>query len=245
MSVTETSARAAAVPLPRTLDEWIAPDCGGLNFYDIDTSLQQLLQLYLDPAVRSHMTPHFHRLGELAGGHLDELARLSDKHEPVLHVRNPRGVDEDWIEFHPAYREMERIGFGEFGIHCMSRRGGVLGWPEVVPPIVKYTFQYIFTQAEFGLMCPISVTDTSTMLIERYADEETKARLLPGMLSQDMKTILKSAQFMTEKSGGSDVGNIELEARFEDGQWRLYGEKWFCSCADGDVALLLARPQDA
>ena len=50
---------------------------------------------------------------------------------------------------------------------------------------------------------------------------------------------------MTEKSGGSDVGNIELEARHEDGQWRLYGEKWFCSCADGDVALLLARPQGA
>ena len=25
----------------------------------------------------------------------------------------------------------------------------------------------------------------------------------------------------------------------------LYGEKWFCSCADGDVALLLARPQGA
>ena len=245
MSVTETGAAATAVPLPGSLNEWIAPDCSGQNFYEIDTSLQQLLELYLEPAVLDHMTPHFERLGELAGGHLDELARLSDKHEPVLHVRSPRGVDEDWIEFHPAYREMERIGFGEFGIHCMSRRGGVLGWPEAVPPIVKYTFQYLFTQAEFGLMCPISVTDTSAMLIGRYADEETKERFLPGMLSQDMNTILKSAQFMTEKTGGSDVGNIELEARYEDGEWRLYGEKWFCSCADGDVALLLARPQDA
>ncbi|MFP6772584.1 MAG: acyl-CoA dehydrogenase family protein [Alphaproteobacteria bacterium] len=100
-------------------------------------------------------------------------------------------------------------------------------------------------QSEFGLMCPISVTDTSALLIERYASAETKQRFLPGMYSQDMSKILKSAQFMTEKTGGSDVSNIELEARLEDGEWRLYGEKWFCSCADGDVALLLARPKGA
>jgi hypothetical protein len=50
---------------------------------------------------------------------------------------------------------------------------------------------------------------------------------------------------MTEKSGGSDVSGIELSAREEEGAWRLYGEKWFCSCADADVALLLARPEGA
>ncbi|MGI9425032.1 MAG: acyl-CoA dehydrogenase family protein, partial [Hyphomicrobiaceae bacterium] len=230
---------------PKLLDDWIAGDCAGANFYDLDHSLRSLLELYMEPTVREHMAPHYSRLGEIAGSRLDELARLSDQHPPVLHVRSPRGRDEDWIEFHPSYREMEQIGFGEFGIHCMSRRPGVLGWPEKVPPIVKYTFQYIFTQSEFGLMCPISVTDTSSLLIERYGDEATKARFLPGMWSQDMNAILKSAQFMTEKTGGSDVGNIELEARLEDGQWRLYGEKWFCSCADGDIALLLARPDGA
>jgi len=191
------------------------------------------------------MAPQFAKLGEISGGRLDDLARQSDQNPPVLHVRSPRGADEDWIEFHPAYREMEQIGFGDFGLHCMSRRAGVLGWPDKVQPIVKYTFQYLFAQSEFGLLCPISATDTSAMLIERYGDEATKQRLLPGMWSQDMGKILKGAQFMTEKTGGSDVGNIELEARLEDGQWRLYGEKWFCSCADGDVALLLARPEGA
>ncbi len=236
-------AEAIDIELPKTLDEWIARDCAGENFFEIDQSLQSLLQLYMGTELREHMTPQYRRLGEIAGGRLDELARLSDAHEPVLHVRSPRGLDEDWIEFHPVYREMEQIGFGDFGIHCMSRKAGVHGWPDKVPPIAKYTFQYIFTQSEFGLMCPISATDTSAMLIERYADEATKARLLPGMWEQDMSKILKGAQFMTEKTGGSDVGNIELEARWEDGEWRLYGEKWFCSCADGDVALLLARPE--
>lgn len=228
------------------LEDWIAPDCHGQNFFDIDRSLQGLLELRMDAAVRAHMAPHYRRLGEISGNRLDELSRMADRHDPQLHARDAFGRDEDWIEFHPAYREMEALGYGEFGIHCMSRKAGVLGWPEKVPPLVKYTFQYLFTQSEFALMCPISATDTSAMLIERYGDEETKQRFLPRMWSQDMSTIFKGAQFMTEKTGGSDVGNIELEARKgEDGQWRLYGEKWFCSCADGDVALLLARPEGA
>ncbi len=232
-----------------TGSDWLAPDCRGLNFYDIDRSLQGLLELYMADDLRQHMTPHFRRLGEIAGGRLDELARLADRHDPVLHQRNHLGQDADWVEFHPAYREMERIGYGEFGIHCMSHKPGVLGWAEKVPPIAKYVFQYLFTQSEFGLMCPISVTDTSAILIERYGDDALKAKFLPRMASQDMGEILKSAQFMTEKAGGSDVANLELEARLEDGpdgkNWRLYGEKWFCSCADGDVALLLARPHGA
>ncbi|MEQ9640909.1 MAG: acyl-CoA dehydrogenase family protein [Alphaproteobacteria bacterium] len=232
------------VALPKALNDWVAPDCVGENFYDLDASLRSLLPLYMDGDLLAHLRPHYDRLGAIAGDRLDELSRLADRHEPILHARNRRGEDSDWVEFHPAYREMERIGFGEFGIHCMSRTPGVLGWPERVPPIAKYVFQYIFTQSEFGLMCPISVTDTSAMLIERYGDDATKQRFLPGMHSQDMDKVLMSAQFMTEKTGGSDVSNIMLEARHEDGEWRLYGEKWFCSCADGDVALLLARCAD-
>ena len=140
---------------------------------------------------------------------------------------------------------MEGIGYGEFGIHSMSRRAGAFGRNAPIAPVAKYVFQYVFAQAEFGLLCPISVTETAALLIERYGDAALKERLLPRMLSQDMGVLMKGAQFMTEKSGGSDVSGIELTARLEDRQWRLYGDKWFCSCADADIALLLARPEGA
>src|SRR5271167_875249 len=65
------------------------------------------------------------------------------------------------------------------------------------------------------------------------------------MLSADLTTMWKGTQFMTEKAGGSDVGALETIARAENGTWRLYGDKWFCSHADADVALLLARPEGA
>jgi len=230
---------------PKAGSDLIAPDCRGLNFWSIDRSIRDLLSLHLDPAALAHFTPHLQRLGGIAGGRLDELALQSDKRTPILHFRDRFGRDDDWVEYHPAYREMERIGFGEFGIHAMSRRGGVLDWPTAVPPLVKYAFQYLFVQSEFALMCPLSVTDTSVVLIEKYADEAVKRRYVERMLTQDMDRLLKGAQFMTEKAGGSDVSGNALTARKVGDHWELHGDKWFCSCADHDVVLLLARCQGA
>ena len=229
---------------PKDLSDWVAPDCHGMNFYQIDRGLQDLLTIYLPDDLRKHLTPHFERLGALAGNEIDDWARLADKRDPILHYRTPRGKLEDWIEFHPAYRSMEEVAFGEFGFACMVHKP-VLGWDKPMPHTAKYVFQYLFGQSEFGQLCPISATETSATMISLYGSEDVKARFLPGLLSQNTKTMLKGAQFMTERTGGSDVSNVELEARWEDGEWRLYGEKWFCSCADGDVALLLARPEGA
>src|SRR6202789_767236 len=186
----------------------VAPDCRGMNFYRIDRGLRDLLDLHMEPRLRAAMEPHLDRLGQLAGGRLDELARIADRHPPVLHARDRFGRDEDWIEYHPAYREMEAIAFGDFQFHAMSHRAGVLGMDRKLPTVAKYAFQYLFVQGEFGLMCPISVTDTSIHLIRTFASPELKNYLLPRMLSPDMSTLWKGTQFMTEKAGGSDVGAI-------------------------------------
>jgi alkylation response protein AidB-like acyl-CoA dehydrogenase len=223
----------------------IAPDCTGLNFYALDRGLRDLLPLYLSGNDFAKLEPHFDRLGALAGGRLDELARMADKHPPVLNPRDRFGRDEDWIDYHGAYHEMEDIAFGDFQFHAMSHRAGALGMEAPLPAVAKYALQYLFVQAEFGLMCPISVTDTSTHLIRKFADKALQDYLLPKMLSGDVATMWKGTQFMTERAGGSDVGAIETVARCEDGEWRLTGDKWFCSHADADVALLLARPKGA
>jgi acyl-CoA dehydrogenase len=250
--MTQTNLKiAASQGKPRTGSDHVAPDCRGMNFYRADRSLQDLLPLYMPQKLRAHLEPHFDRLGELAGGRLDELASIADKNGPVLHARDRFGRDEDWIEYHPAYREMEQIAFGDFGMHAMTHRGGVLGWPDPIPPIGKYLITYLFVQGEFGLMCPISVSDTSNFVIKRYGSEAVKNYLLPKLLSQDMATMWKGTQFMTEKAGGSDVGAVETIARplgkSADGieRWSITGDKWFCSHADADVAVMLARPEGA
>jgi acyl-CoA dehydrogenase len=223
----------------------LAPDTSGMNFYRADPALKDLLRIHLSDALFRHIEPHLDRLGELAGGPLDECARLADRHGPVLHQRDRFGRDVQWIEYHPAYRELERAAFGEFGIHAMSIRKGILGWPGKYPVVAKHAFTFLFNQAEFGLGCPINVTDGCAKLLSSFGSEELKARYLDGLTQTDMSKLTQGGQFMTEKEGGSDVGRLTTSAVQEGGHWRLFGEKWFCSNADAEVVMLLARPQGA
>jgi alkylation response protein AidB-like acyl-CoA dehydrogenase len=223
----------------------LAPTCRGLNYYSIDQSVQDLLPLYMEAPLLAHLKPHLAELGELAGGKLYDLSNQAERHQPILHPRDGYGRDEEWVEYHPAYREMERIAFGQFGMHAMCNRGGVLGWPSAMPPIAKYVFHYLFAQAEFGLLCPVNLTDSSSELVRRFGTDELRERYLPRMWDQDPATHFKCAQFMTEKAGGSDVGAAELTAVRDGEHWKLYGEKWFCSNVDAELAVLLARPEGA
>jgi len=223
----------------------LAPDTSGMNFYHADPSLSDLLRIHLPEALFHHIEPHLERLGRLAGGHLDECARLADRHVPVLHQRDRFGRDVQWIEYHPAYRELERAAFGEFGIHAMSIRKGILGWGDKYPVAAKHAFTFLFNQAEFGLGCPINVTDGCAKLLANFGSEALKAKYLDGLTQTDMNKLTQGGQFMTEKEGGSDVGTLTTTAVEEGDHWRLYGEKWFCSNADAKVVMLLARPEGA
>ncbi|MGY4299810.1 acyl-CoA dehydrogenase [Bradyrhizobium sp. i1.4.4] len=223
----------------------LAPTCRGLNYYSADKSVQDLLPLYMEGTLLAHLKPHLAELGELAGGRLHDLSDQAERHQPVLQPRDGYGRDEEWVEYHPAYREMESIAFGKFGMHAMCHKGGVLDWPSPMPPIAKYVFHYLFAQAEFGLLCPVNLTDSSSELVRRFGTEELRERYLDRMWSQDPATLFKCAQFMTEKTGGSDVGAGELLAVRDGANWKLWGEKWFCSNVDAELAVLLARPEGA
>jgi acyl-CoA dehydrogenase len=234
------------IPLPQgELAGLVAPDCHGQNFFEIDRSLQDLLTLYLPEDLRVHLWPKLQEFGALVGGEIDTLSRTADRHVPVLHHRDPRGRFEDWIEFHPAYKRMEQITFCDFAMAGMTGKPGVFGWPEPMPHTVKFLFQYLLGQSEFGQLCPISMTETTAAMIKKFGDKALKERFYDRLISQDPETRMAGGQFMTERHGGSDVSRLAVEARNENGTWRLYGEKWFCSAADADVVLVLGRPQGA
>ncbi len=232
----------AAVDTSRGAD-WVAPDCAGMNFYASDRALNRGMALYLPERLRAVIEPHLHELGRLSGTRLDQLARTADRHRPILHPRDAAGRDLDWIEYHPAYREMEQLAYGRFSIHRMSHVGGVFGWPDAMPPLVKYIFQYVFVQGEFGLMCPVSMADTGITLLRNTTSRDVADRYLPRMLSDDPEQLWRCAQFLTEQGAGSDVGNIAVRAEPAGDHWLIYGDKWFCSNADADVILLLARSE--
>ncbi len=223
----------------------LLPDAHGLNLFAADPGYRGLLSLYLEPRLLAHLLPHFERLGALAGGPLDSFALTADKNPPVLHHRKRTGELAQWIEKHPAYRSLEETAFSDYGLAAMSHRGGVLGWTEKMPPAVKYALTYVYVQAEFGVCCPLSMTDAAARTLSKFADPALVARYLPGLTSQDFDTLTQGSMFMTEQGAGSDVGATLTRAVPAGKNWLLYGDKWFCSNADAGVALVLARPEGA
>ncbi|WP_213774397.1 acyl-CoA dehydrogenase family protein [Bradyrhizobium sp. dw_78] len=219
------------------------PDSRGTNLYRGDRDAAPLLKHYLPDDLFGHLDPIFDRLGALAGDRLDRLATIADKNPPTLSVRLRTGEDRDTVEKHPAYQEMERLAFGEFGLSAVSHRAA-LGWHEAMPPAAKYAIAFLFTQAEFGLMCPVSMTDSLARTLKRYGEKSLVDRYYDKLTTTELDQLLQGAMFMTEQGAGSDISATETRADLrEDGTWSLTGDKWFCSNVDADLAMVLARSE--
>lgn len=223
----------------------IAPDTRGQNFYLQDRTLRDLAKLYLPHSLYEQLQESLTDLGFRVANDLDEHAMLANQHKPKLHHRDKFGRDQQWVEYHPSYRALEKAAFGDFGIHAMSHRATISGCNQALPVTAKHIYTCLFNQAEFGLGCPINVTDSAAHLLLQFGSDELKNRYLPRLLSQDMEELWQGAQFITEQEGGSDVGLATTQARSENGHWRLTGDKWFCSNVDAQVAMILARPEGA
>lgn len=213
------------------------------NLYDVDLNLQFEVRHRVEPKDRRRAELWLRELGRVAGDELDRLAAQAEAHPPRLIQFDREGNRIDRVEYHPAYRAMEEIAFARFAFAAMSHRPGLLGWPTPVPHVIKYLLSYIFVQSEFGIFCPVSMTDSAARVLRMYGSEQLKRRYLPRLTSTDLRSLWQAAMFMTERQGGSDVGATTSTARRDGGEWRLYGEKWFCSNVDAEVILTLARPE--
>ncbi|MGV8481819.1 acyl-CoA dehydrogenase family protein, partial [Pseudomonas aeruginosa] len=144
-----------------------------------------------------------------------------------------RGEDLQSIRKHPDYVALEQVAYAELGLASMSHR------PDGPPPLVKYALTHLFVQAEFGLCCPVSMTDSLTRTLRRFGAPELVERYLPSLASRDFDELFQGAMFMTEQAAGSDVARTRTVAREQGGEWKLYGDKWFCSNPDADLAMVL------
>ena len=195
------------------------PTTRGLNFYLADRNLQWLCRTLMPREVFERAEPHLVAMGEAAGGVVDALAVEADRNPPLLRPYDERGRRVDEVVRHPSYREIERIAFSRFGLAAMSHRAGVLGWPGRAPHLLKYTLAYLFSQSAFGLLCPVNVTDSTSRMLRLYGSEELRARYLPRLTSTDFEELWQGTQWMTERTGGSDVGASTTVARQGSG-WR-------------------------
>lgn len=210
-----------------------------MNFADLDPALRPLLDRYLSPDDRARIEPVIAELGGLAAGELDRLAAAAETNPPALRTHSPAGDRIDEVDFHPAYERLVEAGFCRFGLAALSHRG-VLGWSEPAPHVVKYALTYLFSQAEYGLGCPINMTDSAARVLAMF-DPDTFRPEIEALTSTDPDTHATGAMFMTEIDGGTDLAQTATVATDHGDHWTLAGRKWFCSNVTADVILTLAR----
>jgi alkylation response protein AidB-like acyl-CoA dehydrogenase len=110
--------------------------------------------------------------------------------------------------------------------------------------VQQFAKAYLYHAASAFYSCPLAMTDGVATALRDAANVKLRERVLPHLLSRDPAMFWISGQWMTENTGGSDVGDSETAARRgADGTWRLHGRKWFTSAINAEFALALARPE--
>jgi putative acyl-CoA dehydrogenase len=187
-----------------------------------------------------------HDLGRLAGSaEAIGWGFAANANPPVLRTHDRFGHRIDEVEYHPAYHELMRIAV-ERGLHAGPWRD-----PRPGAHVARAAAFYVWTQAEAGHGCPISMTYSVVPALR--ADPDLAAEWEPRLVSDIYDPVSRPAaqkagalagMAMTEKQGGSDVRANTTTATPVDrssAEYVLTGHKWFCSAPMGDLFLMLAQ----
>src|SRR5690348_8212120 len=210
------------------------------NQYDDDAVLRSYLRWRLPAPVLADIEPDLRRLGQRA---VTDILVLGEEAEgsPPRHVPyDAWGKRVDRIETSDAWQQLDHISAAE-GIVAVAyeRAHGIHS------RIDQFARLYLFAPSSALYSCPLAMTDGAARFLEVYGDESARP-VFAHLTSRDPRQFWTSGQWMTERSGGSDVASTSTIAKCESGDaYRLYGLKWFTSATTSQVAMTLARIEGA
>ncbi|MGH3562525.1 MAG: acyl-CoA dehydrogenase family protein, partial [Mycobacterium sp.] len=217
------------------------PGAVGLNWYTTDPTLQLTMAYYLRPAELAFAEPHLTRMGELMGGPVARWAEETDRNPPRLERYDRWGHDISRVVMPTSFTESKRAVLdAQQALRDDARRAGMN------PSLVLFASNYLLNQADIGLGCALGTGGGMVKpLVEAYAPADVREYVLGKFASGEWEG--ETAQLLTERAGGSDLGALETTAtRHGDGcTWLLNGFKWFVSNCDGKVFVVLAKPEGA
>ncbi len=233
-----------------------APQLG--DQYQGDRVLRSYLLRVLPADVLRNVEPELASMGKLAGGELYQ-AQLADRlNEPRHTPWDAWGKRIDHIAVSPLWQRAEQLA-AQSGLVAAAYEKTHGRFSRVQ----QFALVYLFTSSTDVYSCPLAMTDGAAKVLSVSDNVALAERALPRLTSRDTVNFWTSGQWMTESTGGSDVGISETIAIQADtsngavarqeseqsaagttvGGWRLYGRKWFTSAVTSQMALTLARPQ--
>ena len=206
-----------------------------------DRLLRETLEFHIGHDLFEAAEPALAEMGARAtAAETLELARRAEQEPPIHTPYSAWGKRIDEIRVSDAY-----LALGKWGVEA-----GVSALPYEETQYgdlarVVWAAQHVMWNPSSALYsCPIAMTDAAARTLLLHGGPE-ELPIVEKLTTRDYANAWTSGQWMTETAGGSDVGRTGTIARLEDGQWRLFGMKWFTSSTTSEMALTLARPEGA
>jgi len=191
--------------------------------------------------VLREIEPSLIEMGRLASSELYQM-QLDDRlNEPTLTQWDAWGNRIDRIEVTPLWLKAERIA-AEHGVIATAyeQKHGSLS------RVHQCALAYLFTPSTDIYSCPLAMTDGAARTLISSGNQLLIDRAVPRLITREPSKFWTAGQWMTELTGGSDVGLSETVARQDKTQpdkFYLFGRKWFTSAVSAQIALTLARPE--
>ena len=202
-----------------------------------DWLVRSFVRHRLPPDVRE-IEPELAELGALAAGPLWNFQCADRANEPRLTRFDAWGRRIDLIEPSPLWREAERLAV-RYGLTAHPQERAYGSWSR----LHQFLLVHLFHPVTDVYTCPLAMTDGAARTLLASGNQRLIERAVPHLTSRKPEHFWTSGQWMTEATGGSDVGLSLTRAELREGTWRLYGKKWFTSAATSQMALTLARPE--
>lgn len=210
------------------------------NTFESDPLLKSHLQKLIPSQDYKKVEPHLKECGELAVTKWLELSRAAESHPPRHVAFDPWGKRIDKIESSQAWYDLE----AEAAKHGLIAEGYERNYGEY-SRVYQMALLYLFHSSSAFVSCPLAMTDGAARALELFGSAEQKNKAFKNLTSRNPKNSWTSGQWMTERTGGSDVSQTSTLAKKTKSGWELTGTKWFTSATTSQMAMSLARPEGA
>ncbi|OPE46194.1 DNA alkylation response protein [Mycobacterium intermedium] len=211
----------------------------GLNWYETDPTLQSTMAYYLHPDELAVVEPHLTRIGALMGGPVARWAEETDRNPPRLERYDRWGHDISQVVMPPSFTASKQAVLeAQRALRADARAA------KVSSSLPLFASNYLLNQADIGMGCALGTGGGMVQsLVAAYAPADVRDHVLAKFESGEWAG--ETAQLLTERTGGSDLGALETTATRNGDSWLLNGFKWFASNCAGEAFVVLAKPEGA
>ncbi len=213
------------------------------NEFTDDVFIRDYLETYFPTERLQEIRPDLEQFGKKCATEFMEWARDAEVNEPKLIRFDAYGNRVDQITVSQGWLNLEKVA-AEQGLVAIGYEREYAEFSR----LYQFVKLYLYTPSSAIYTCPLAMTDGAARLIEVYGDEDLRANEFKALTSRNPETFKTSGQWMTERTGGSDLSRSMTFAEPDGDEFILEGHKWFTSAITADMAFTLAsteQPQDA